>query len=112
MNTKYPTITWIRKTLRYGLYIHTKEPIISAYIIGSEARGGSRSDSDIDIAVIIKEKKNVSSIKFTERFHTNYRNNTNMPVWEGRRVDFQFFYPGEIERLGYKTIPITSKEIR
>lgn len=108
MNT-YPSLTWIRKALRYGLFASTREPVLAAYIIGSEAKGTARNESDIDIAVIIKEKRNVSSLKFTERFHYKYKENKNMPVWEGRRVDFQFFYPGEIEKLKYKKIPLNLK---
>jgi len=109
MEGKYPTVKWVREKLRYGIFARTTEQILAAYVIGSEARGMSRSDSDLDIAVIIKEKPNLTSIKFSERFHSKYPSNADMPKWNGKRVDFQFFYPGEIERAGYKAIPLETR---
>jgi len=106
MEGKYPTVRWVREKLRYDWFARTREQVLNVYVIGSEARGMSKSDSDLDIAVIIKEKPNLTSIKFSERFHSKYPSNADMPKWNGKRVDFQFFYPGEIEKLGYKAIEL------
>lgn len=42
------------------------EPIIAAYIIGSVVSGNSNQDSDFDLVVVVKNKKNISEDKIYE----------------------------------------------
>lgn len=107
---EYPDIAWVRKTLRYGMLRATvRERVLGAFIIGSEARGLAKSGSDLDIAVIIPEKKRVSSLNFTVRFHSKFMSNEEMPKWNGRRVDFQFFYPSDGKLNEYAKIKLKGR---
>lgn len=86
-----PTLTDIRGMLRKNWHSSVKDKVLGAYIIGSTSTLTNHSDSDIDIAIIIGAKKK-SAIQFTDHYHSKFLNNNEMPNWEGRRVDFQFFY--------------------
>ncbi len=76
--------------------MRVRRPILAAYLIGSQATGKARPDSDMDVALVIVPVKGKDSLHYTEAFHHHYRSNREMPEWNGRRVDFQFFYPGEV----------------
>jgi predicted nucleotidyltransferase len=74
------------------------------FVVGSEARGTAKEDSDLDIAIIIDQKfdadteEPISSIKFTEMFHQQYASEADVPTTDsGRTIDIQFFYPDDEE---------------
>lgn len=108
---QYPTIRDITKLLRNNLWSSVSYKILDAYVVGSEAKGEARDDSDLDIAVIIPPKNSVSDLKLTERYHQNFRNNNQMPKWNGRIVDFQFFYPESEELKKYSKIKLSDGRI-
>lgn len=115
--TGYPTLVWVRQQLTCNFVARVRKKVLAAYIVGSEARSDktARPDSDLDIAVIIEPMARKTSLQFTEQYHIKFgklgpdKGNRMMPHWEGRRVDFEFFYPGEIEALGYQTIKIETR---
>lgn len=100
-----PTITWIKRTLRESLYAPRRVNVLAAYIVGSVAKGTARDDSDLDIAVVIPRVRGKTSIQYTEAYHAKFPCDAAKPVLEGRCVDFQFFYPGELPD-SYAKIPL------
>ena len=100
----YPTKKNIIKMLRHNLTSRVKYPIIGAYIVGSEARGNARPDSDLDIAIIIPKSDKITSLKRTENYHSKFYDDGQKPKWNGRVVDFQFFYEDDPELKTYNKI--------
>lgn len=109
-----PKTSWCRTKATvnmYGAELPRKTwRILAAYIVGSEAKGTARPDSDLDIALVVERRcgkpAKLDSIKLTQYYHMNFRHEHWKPTWEGRIIDFQFFYPGELERANYSMIPL------
>ncbi len=87
-----PTVKDVKRMLRYNFTAPTREKVLGAFVIGSTAKLNTHEGSDIDIAIIIPAKKRKSALKYTEQYHQKFSKNSDMPHWEGRRVDFQFYY--------------------
>jgi predicted nucleotidyltransferase len=104
--TKYPTLSWVRSELRFNLNSQLRTKVLSAYIIGSYAKNENKKGSDLDIAVLVPQKATISSLKLTERYHSKFSSNNQMPRWMGVQVDFQFFYPDNLELKKYKKIKL------
>ena len=96
---QYPDVAWIKRTLRFSPYASMRPNILSAYIVGSEAKGTGRPDSDMDIALVVPKTPVLRSIKKTEHYHNRLLRDEDKPHWNGRRVDFQFFYPDEVGEI-------------
>jgi hypothetical protein len=105
--TDYPTIAWVKARLRS---LGFKGTILDSYIVGSEAKGTAKPTSDLDIAVIITPKRGVDALKFTERWHQGYQRMQYPTIWNGRNVDFQFFYPEDPELGAYSKLPLGGNE--
>lgn len=106
---RYPSLAWVRSQLYYGYPARIdrkRNKILAAYVIGSEAKGTANEESDLDIAVVLPQKPRRDALDFTERYHDKFQNNEQMPMWNGRRVDFQFFYPNDPALAGYARIPL------
>jgi len=110
-----PTRGWCYNKLsnnRVGELNRRKWKIVAAYIVGSVARGTARPDSDLDIAVVIEMRNGkpprLSALKETDLYHSNFRSNSQKATWEGRVVDFQFFYADDPELAGYSKIELTN----
>ena len=103
---QYPTLAWVRGELRYSVYAPCRRKVLAAYIVGSEAKGTARLDSDLDIAVIIEPVRGKSSLQFSDIYHSRFPSDETKPKWNGRRVDFQFFYPDDPELANYSKIPL------
>lgn len=96
--SKYPTKSWINHALRYSTYGSRRINILAAYVVGSEAKGTAKPDSDLDIALIINPIRGKDALKYTEEYHMKFphdRYKPHYPDYTGRRVDFQFFYPND-----------------
>jgi predicted nucleotidyltransferase len=107
MRANYPNRFWIQNQLRYPLCGPAfRRRILNAFVIGSEARGLAKPGSDLDIAVVIPPIRGVDSLKLSERYHQHMAGDHCVPEWEGRKVDFQFFYPTDPELEQYQKIPI------
>ena len=70
--------------------------ILASYIVGSEAKGCARADSDLDIAIVIPKKVRLSALQVTEHYHAKFKADNQKPSWNGRQVDLQFFYSGDV----------------
>jgi len=102
----YPNRRDIIYMLRNNMVSRVNYPIISGYIIGSEAKGTARLDSDLDIGLIIPTSNNITSLKRTENYHSKFLNDDQKPKWNGRIIDFQFFYLDDQEFNDYNKIKI------
>jgi predicted nucleotidyltransferase len=86
--------------------------ITNAFVVGSVARGRAKPDSDLDIAVIIERRDgrphSKSALQVSEEFHQRYKSYDYVPKWQGRLVDFQFFYRDarELERYDRVELPL------
>lgn len=103
---QYPTISWMRTQLRDNLIARTRYKILGAYVIGSEAKGLARPDSDLDIAVIIPPVRGKTALQITEYYHSKFADERWKPKWNGRIVDIQFFYSTDAELASYSKIPL------
>lgn len=103
---EYPSLRFLRSELRNNLTKSFRRKILCAFIIGSEAKGTSAINSDIDIAIIVDALKRKSSLKLSEEFHSNFIHDFQIPKWKGRIIDFQFFYKEEFDKLNIPKIEI------
>ena len=104
---EYPSLRWLVSELRNNPVSRVDYKVLGAYVVGSEAKGTARPDSDLDIAVIIPESSRVSALKRTERYHAKFTTEAQKATWGGRRVDIQFFYPNDPELAGNTKLPIS-----
>lgn len=103
---KYPSLKDIKRFLKYNSTSHVKYPVISAYIVGSEARGAAKKDSDLDVAVIIPKSNRITSLQRTENYHSKFTSEAQKPKWNGRIIDIQFFYEDDPELETYSKIEL------
>lgn len=103
---QYPTLSWVRRELRYNWRSHTRRRVLAAYIIGSEAKRTSGPDSDLDIAVVVDRVRGRTSLQLSSYYHSKFMNVSEKPNWQGRVVDFQFFYPDDPELASYHRIKL------
>jgi predicted nucleotidyltransferase len=103
---QYPNLTWVRNQLRYNAASHNRYKVLGAFIIGSEAKGSATPQSDLDIAVIIPPIRGKTALQVSEYYHTKFRTDWQKPHWNGRIVDFQFFYPDDPMLANYPKIQI------
>ena len=94
---KYPSIIFLKRELRYNLTKSIRPKIIKAFVIGSEAKGNSNPNSDLDIALIIPIVKGKTSIQYTESFHSHFISESQKPRWNNRIMDFQFYFEDDYE---------------
>jgi predicted nucleotidyltransferase len=118
-NEIFPSVAWCRSMLHNRGYVRLDRKfwrITNAFVVGSVARGRAKADSDLDIAVIIERRDgrphSKSALKVSEEFHQRYRNYDYVPKWNGRYVDFQFFYQDDRELERYSKIELPLKEAR
>ncbi|MCK2000203.1 nucleotidyltransferase domain-containing protein [[Brevibacterium] frigoritolerans] len=105
LNT-YPALSWVRKELKLNLVYSFRRKVIAAYIVGSEAKGTTNDNSDLDVAIIIEAVRGKTALQITEEYHQKFLNDLFKPRWENRILDFQFFYPDDQDLKTYKKIPI------
>jgi predicted nucleotidyltransferase len=106
----YPDIKWVKRQLRTNLYSRVNHDVLDAFIVGSEAKGTAKDDSDIDVAVIIPKVQGKSALQVSERYHSRFMKESQKPTWDGRVIDFQFFYQDDPELVGYQKIPLGTKQ--
>lgn len=96
----YPDLAWIRSHLRNSVP-RVRYPVLALYVVGSTAKGTAGPDSDLDLAIVIEPVRGKTSLKFTEHYHARQ---WKPPTWLNRSVDFQFFYPDDLELSTYSKI--------
>jgi predicted nucleotidyltransferase len=106
MSKVYPAISWVRARLRNNMTSRFNGKVLACYIVGSEARGCARSDSDLDIAIVVPSRARLSALKMTERYHEKFMEECQKPMWGGRIVDFQFFYADDEALASYSKITV------
>ena len=111
-----PTEKRIKSILRNHIVSLNKNQlkrIEAIYIIGSTAQGNDRPTSDIDIAVIMTPPKRgtLRSSDFTKRFHHKYQSDLYKPKYEGRALDFQFFWTTDPEWKSYSKVRLENPRV-
>ena len=82
--------------------------VLRAFIIGSMAKGTAQPNSDLDIAVVIPAKRRVSALNLTEKYHFRMgMAKASYPSFNGKRLDFQFFFPDDKDLATYPAIELT-----
>lgn len=104
--SNYPTKKDVVEMLRYNPTSRVKYPLLGGYIIGSEAKGIAKEDSDLDIGIVIPKSHKITALKRTENYHSKFMFDEQKPTWNGRIVDFQFFYEDDPELINYEKIKI------
>ena len=103
-----PTVRWVRANLRYNPSFAVRIKVLRAFVIGSVAKGTEQTTSDLDIAVVIPPKHRVSALNITEKYHFRMgMTNSSYPIFNGKRVDFQFFFPDDKNLATYPAIKLT-----
>ena len=105
-NSNYPKRKDIISMLRNNLTLRVDYPVIGAFIIGSEAKGTAKEGSDLDIGIIIPKSNKISALKRTDNYHSKFNDDIFKPKWNGRIVDFQFFYEDDPEFEKYSKIKL------
>ena len=105
----YPTIEWVESELRNNFVVRRRYRVLAAFIVGSEARGTATERSDLDVAVVIPSVRGKSALEVSEIYHASFTDERFKPHWNGRVVDFQFFYPGSLELESYEKIPLNGR---
>lgn len=105
---EYPSVRWLVAELRNNVVSRVPYKVWSAYVVGSEALGTARPDSDLDIAVVIPSSARVSALKRTERYQAKFTDEAQKATWAGRRVDIQFFYADDPELARYAKIAVAT----
>lgn len=101
----YPTKSWIKSLFRWSIpRVNVK--MLDAFIVGSEAKGTAKSESDLDIGVVIEPIRGKTALQKTEEYHASFLNDDDKPKWMGRVVDIQFFYPNDLEFQKYSKIKL------
>ena len=103
----YPNIKWLNSALRNNLQKPVRRKILNAYIIGSYAKGTNSKNSDLDIAIIISPIKKLTSLQYSNLYHTYFINENQRIKWNDVIVDIQFFYPNDAELENYIKIELT-----
>lgn len=101
-----PSLSWVRKELKLNLVYSFRRKVIVAYIVGSEAKGTTNVNSDLDVAIIIESIRGKTALQITEDYHQKFLDDLFKPRWENRILDFQFFFPDDQDLKIYKKIPI------
>jgi predicted nucleotidyltransferase len=103
-----PTLNWVKSKLRNNVTFRVREKVLAAYVIGSIAKGTAKANSDLDIALVIPAKRRVSALRLSEHFHLKMALTDGIyPMFLGRRVDFQFFFPDDAILATYPAIKLT-----
>ena len=95
--------------LAHNPYRPYRGVILDSFVVGSEAKGTARSNSDLDVAVVIHRRTGSSSVQFSDRW--NSAQQADKHFWNERKIDFQFFYPDDPELSWYSKIPLNTKGI-
>lgn len=82
-----PSVSWVRETLKNLGPKHYR--VLGAFILANAI------SNTMDIAVIIPPM-NRPSINISREYNSNVKK-SQRPQWNGKTVDFQFFYPFDIE---------------
>jgi len=106
LSSPYPNLAWVRRELRANLVSRRRGKVLAAYVVGSEARGTAKRSSDLDIAVVIPRVRGKTALQVSEHYHSKFTGDRLKPKWGGRTVDFQFFYPGDLDLAHYEKIGI------
>ena len=107
-SVELPTLNWVKSKLRNNVTFRVRENVLAAYIIGSIAKGTAKTNSDLDIALVIPAKRRISALRLSERFHLKMAVTAGIyPTFLGRRVDFQFFFPDDAILATYPAIKLT-----
>ena len=81
--------------------------MLRAFVIGSVAKGTEQTTSDLDIAVVIPPKCRVSALNLSEKYHFRMGlTGGRYPIFNGMRVDFQFFFPDDANLATYPAIEL------
>jgi predicted nucleotidyltransferase len=103
-----PSLKWVKSKLRNNVTFRVRENVLAAYVIGSIAKGTAKANSDLDIALVIPAKRRISALRLSERFHLKMDLTGGIyPTFLGRRVDFEFFFPGNAILATYPAIKLT-----
>lgn len=90
-----PDVPWVRRTLDAIGRPFYRGKVLDTFVVGSHARGTAKEGSDLDVAVIIPKNSRRSAMQISEDFHSHYKTEAYKPTFEGRKVDFQFFFPDD-----------------
>ena len=81
--------------------------MLCAFVVGSVANGTAKTTSDLDVAVVIPPKRRVSALNLTEKYHFRMGlTGGRYPIFNGMRVDFQFFFPDDANLATYPAIKL------
>ena len=110
---KYPKLNDIQRMLQAT--IPEVETIMQdAFIVGSQARGTATPESDVDVAILVKESDLAGLLEELDMLDLDYLNtellnaraDTDVCTWEGRPVDLQVFVDSDPRLKDYSKIKL------
>lgn len=91
----YPSKKWLLQRLRNNLTKPMKSRVFDSFIIDNEENKSFYDD--LVVGVVISNRKNITSLKFSENYHSSFTNLNQKPKWGNRIIDFQFYYQDDKE---------------
>lgn len=103
--TCLPKACEIVNTLKFHPLIKLKEKVKRVFVVGSFAHGTNRNDSDIDVLLEVRAKKNITKQELENKYRTKIvkhfiKNNicsddSVHPQWNCHRIDVYFTYDAD-----------------
>lgn len=84
------SLSKVRADLRYNPYSSKREKVLNALVLNPCDEHGQ-----MVVAVVIPKKPRLTSVQVSERYHAKFTQESQKPEHDGKRIDYQFYYPGE-----------------
>lgn len=94
-----PTRGQALSLLRNNLWVKRRYAPTHIFLAGSTVRGEATPESDLDILMVIPPVRGKRAITVSEQYHARFTHDHQKPHFQGRLVDFQFYYASSLPHI-------------